>query len=73
MVLALLFSAIFHEAGHALCAIGEGVRMNGFGLFLMIVYPGAFVDLDTESLLSRHPLQQLRIYCAGVSKFFFPH
>ena len=67
MVLALLLSAVLHEAGHAVCAIGEGVKLNGFGLFLMLVYPGAFVDLDTESLLNKQPVQQLRIYCAGVS------
>lgn len=44
----------------------EQVRVNGFGLFLLIIYPGAFVDLSTEHLQIVSPLRQLRIYCAGV-------
>lgn len=46
--------------------IREQVRINGFGLFLLLVYPGAFVDLSTEHLQAVSPLRQLRIYCAGV-------
>ena len=44
----------------------EQVRVNGFGLFLLILYPGAYVDLSTEHLQIVSPLRQLRIYCAGV-------
>lgn len=40
--------------------------MNGFGLLLAIVYPGAFVDLYTDHLQAISPIRQLRIYCAGV-------
>ena len=28
----------------------EQVRVNGFGLFMMFMYPGAYVDLSTEHL-----------------------
>lgn len=44
----------------------EQVRVNGFGMFFMAVYPGAFVDLYTEHLTVISPMRQLRIYCAGV-------
>ena len=40
--------------------------MNGFGLFLYIIYPGAYVDLNSEDLSKTNPIKQLRIYCAGV-------
>jgi S2P endopeptidase len=40
--------------------------VNGFGIFFMVLYPGAFVDLYTEHLAVISPLRQLRIYCAGV-------
>ena len=40
--------------------------MNGFGLFLFAIYPGAFVDLHTDHLTVISPLRQLRIFCAGV-------
>jgi len=42
------------------------VRVNGFGLFLLIMYPGAYVDLSTDHLQVVSPVRQLRIYCAGV-------
>ena len=44
----------------------EQVRVNGFGLFFLALYPGAYVDLHTEHLQVISPLRQLRIYCAGV-------
>eukprot|EP00064_Thunnus_orientalis_P020988 superscaffoldBa00006100_g21142 len=47
---------------------GEQVRVNGFGMFVFVVYPGAFVDLFTTHLNLISPTQQLRIFCAGHSK-----
>lgn len=44
----------------------EGVQVNGFGVFLFFIYPGAFVDLNSDDLSRSNPLKQLRIYCAGV-------
>ncbi|XP_077480674.1 membrane-bound transcription factor site-2 protease [Stigmatopora argus] len=64
--LALLLSGIVHELGHAVAAIREQVRVNGFGMFVFVVYPGAFVDLFTTHLNIVSPVQQLRIFCAGV-------
>lgn len=43
----------------------EQVRVNGFGMFVFVVYPGAFVDLFTTHLNLISPVQQLRIFCAG--------
>jgi len=40
--------------------------VKGFGVFLLILYPGAFVDIATDQLLSLSSWQQLRIFCAGV-------
>ncbi|XP_005109480.1 membrane-bound transcription factor site-2 protease [Aplysia californica] len=65
-MLTLLVCGILHEMGHAIAAVREQVRVNGFGLFLLLLYPGAFVDLSTEHLQAVSPLRQLRIYCAGV-------
>ena len=44
----------------------EGVQVNGFGIFLYLIYPGAYVDLNSEDLLKSNSIKQLRIYCAGV-------
>ncbi|KAL3316436.1 Membrane-bound transcription factor site-2 protease [Cichlidogyrus casuarinus] len=62
----LLVCAILHEAGHALAALRERVRLEGFGVFLYWVFPAAYVNLNSDDLYSMHPLSQLRIFCAGV-------
>uniref|UniRef100_A0A3Q0SY90 Membrane-bound transcription factor site-2 protease n=1 Tax=Amphilophus citrinellus TaxID=61819 RepID=A0A3Q0SY90_AMPCI len=67
--IALLLSGVIHELGHAVAALREQVRVNGFGMFVFVVYPGAFVDLFTTHLTLISPTQQLRIFCAG--KTFF--
>ncbi|XP_071387432.1 membrane-bound transcription factor site-2 protease isoform X1 [Centroberyx affinis] len=64
--IALLLSGVIHELGHAVAALREQVRVNGFGMFVFVVYPGAFVDLFTTHLNLISPIQQLRIFCAGV-------
>lgn len=66
LVFAIFFSGILHECGHAIAAAREGIQVNGVGTFIFILYPGAFVDLNSTELSSSHPLCQLRIYCAGV-------
>ena len=63
---ALLLNAILHESGHALAAVTAGVPVNGFGVFLMLIYPGAFVELREDSLTKTSTRRQLWIYCAGV-------
>ncbi|XP_064618004.1 membrane-bound transcription factor site-2 protease-like [Liolophura sinensis] len=65
-LLTLLVCGILHEVGHAVAAVREQVRVNGFGIFVLLLYPGAYVDLSTEHLQIISPLRQLRIYCAGV-------
>ena len=65
-LLTLLLCGVFHELGHAVAATRENVKVQGFGLFVMAVYPGAFVDLYTDHLTAISPLRQLRIYCAGI-------
>lgn len=62
----LLLCGVVHEVGHALAAVVEQVRINGFGLFILFLYPGAFVDLHSDHLAVISPTRQLRIYCAGV-------
>jgi len=40
--------------------------MEGFAIFLFVIYPGAGVHLDSEDLNNASTRKQLRIYCAGV-------
>ncbi|XP_059084190.1 membrane-bound transcription factor site-2 protease-like [Tigriopus californicus] len=64
--LTLLSCSAFHEAGHAIAAVGEDVRVVGFGFFLMFVLPAAYVNLPTDQLLALRPFQQLKIFAAGI-------
>jgi len=64
--LTLVVCSVFHEAGHALAATSEQVKVNGFGIFMLFLYPGAFVDLHSDQLTVISPRKQLKIYCAGV-------
>lgn len=65
-IITLVICGVFHEAGHAIAASLEQVRVNGFGIFVLFLYPGAFVDLHSDHLAVISPKRQLRIYCAGV-------
>lgn len=62
----LIVCSIFHEFGHALAAVRENVRIQGCGLFVLGIFPGAFVDLPRDQLSVLSPWRQLKIYCAGV-------
>lgn len=44
----------------------ENVRVLSFGLFVLFVYPGAFVELNTDQLEIATPVRKLRIFTAGV-------
>ncbi|KAF9361943.1 hypothetical protein BGX26_009399 [Mortierella sp. AD094] len=65
-LIALLVSGTFHEAGHAIAAAREKTQVSSTGVFLYILYPGAFVDISPRVLAIMSPLQQLRVICAGV-------
>jgi S2P endopeptidase len=62
---AILAGGIFHEFAHAVAASALDCRLNSVGLFAMFVYPGAFVDVNEEDLLSLPPWEQLQVFCAG--------
>ncbi|TPX71801.1 hypothetical protein SpCBS45565_g00919 [Spizellomyces sp. 'palustris'] len=63
---ALLFAGIVHELGHALAAVFYRVPIQSSGLFLTVLYPGAFVDLHEPTLSILGPPERLGIICAGV-------
>ncbi|KAJ1562471.1 Membrane-bound transcription factor site-2 protease [Nowakowskiella sp. JEL0078] len=64
--LAMLVSGIFHELGHAIAAVIENVPIQSCGIFLFVLYPGAFVDLYAPALALLPPHRKLRIVTAGV-------
>ncbi|CAG8805722.1 15254_t:CDS:2, partial [Gigaspora margarita] len=53
-------------AGHALAAAKENLGIRSTGIFLYILYPGAFVEFNLNELKELEAIKQLRIICAGV-------
>lgn len=39
--------------------------MNAFGVFAFLIYPGAFVDLNSDDMNKKDEMAKLRVYCAG--------
>ena len=44
--LAVLVSVVVHEAGHALCACVEKVRVRSVGLMWLVLFPAAYVETE---------------------------
>ncbi|RWS13729.1 membrane-bound transcription factor site-2 protease-like protein [Dinothrombium tinctorium] len=62
----LLLSTSFHEFGHAVAAIKHGVKVHGFGFYVLFVIPAAFVELATEQMMSKSSWIRFKIISAGV-------
>ena len=54
------------QSGHALAAAAEGVPCTRVALFLAVCLPGAFVELDDESLAALTPWRVLRVRCRAL-------
>ncbi|KAI8374823.1 hypothetical protein BD560DRAFT_327402 [Blakeslea trispora] len=65
-LIALAVCGLFHEAGHAIAAYSQGISIQSSGMFILYLYPGAFVNISDQSLQSLNAFKQLRIICAGV-------
>uniref|UniRef100_A0A0K0CWX2 Membrane-bound transcription factor site-2 protease n=1 Tax=Angiostrongylus cantonensis TaxID=6313 RepID=A0A0K0CWX2_ANGCA len=65
-VIVLAIAAVTHELGHSSAAKTYNIRVNGFGLFLLGLYPGAFTDIDQESLRRSHPRNRLEVFGGGI-------
>jgi len=67
LVIAILISVVFHEFGHALAAAAYRVRTSRIGLFWMLFFPGAFVELDETGIFTKlPPIQRIKITTAGI-------
>ncbi|CAG8542249.1 9965_t:CDS:2 [Paraglomus brasilianum] len=66
VLIGLFICGIIHEAGHAIAAANEQVTISSTGVFIQILYPGAFVDIPIRNLALLPCAKQIRIFCAGV-------
>ncbi len=54
-----------HELMHAFVAAAERVPVKSTGIFLMLILPGGFAEIDEEELSRRSLRTQARIFSAG--------
>ncbi|CAL4948403.1 unnamed protein product [Urochloa decumbens] len=66
IIMSTVFSIAFHEFGHAIAAASEGVEIEYVAIFVMVLFPGAFVALNYDLLQNLPLFSMLRIYCAGI-------
>ncbi|XP_031384429.1 membrane-bound transcription factor site-2 protease homolog isoform X5 [Punica granatum] len=66
IVLSTLISVCAHEIGHAIAAASEGVQVEHVAIFIAVLFPGALVAFNQDSLQALQRISALRIYCAGI-------
>ncbi len=66
ILFAMLVSLSVHELSHGIAAVAEKVPIKSAGLFLFILFPGGFVELDQTQIMQRSPKSRLRIFSAGI-------
>lgn len=49
------------QGGHALAAAAEGIGIQHMAVFVIMLLPGAYVALDTDTLSILSPLRTLRV------------
>jgi hypothetical protein len=53
-----MICSVYHELGHAVAAVTENVRVLGFGVFLLLIIPAAYVSPLKPVFCSGIPLDQ---------------
>ncbi|CAH9089532.1 unnamed protein product [Cuscuta epithymum] len=66
LCISTIISVSVHELGHALAAASEGIQMEYIAVFLAVIFPGALVAFNHETLQAIPKSAALRIYCAGI-------
>lgn len=65
--LGVAISVFWHELGHFIAALLQGIPIRSIGVFLALGIPGAFVEIENgPELRSLSPFRRLQIYAAGV-------
>ncbi|KAF5204364.1 Membrane-bound transcription factor site-2 protease-like protein [Thalictrum thalictroides] len=66
IVISTLISVAVHEFGHAISAASEGIQIEYIAIYIAVMFPGALVAFNYESLQTLPQRTTLRIYCAGI-------
>jgi membrane-associated protease RseP (regulator of RpoE activity) len=64
-VIGIASVVISHELFHGIFSRSENIKVKSFGLFLFLIFPGAFCEPDEKQLKKSKPLTKIKIYAAG--------
>jgi membrane-associated protease RseP (regulator of RpoE activity) len=67
ILVSLVVVAVTHEFAHGIASLAEKIPLKSSGIFLAVVLPGAFVEIDEEKLEKAKSTTKLRIFSAGAS------
>jgi membrane-associated protease RseP (regulator of RpoE activity) len=64
-IITIAIILIPHEAMHGIIARAQNIRLKNVGLFLLAIFPGAFVEPDEKQVKKSSLMTKLRIFAAG--------
>jgi len=67
VLISLAVVVVTHEFAHGIASLAEKVPLKSAGIFLAVVLPGGFVEIDEERLEKAGLPTKLRIFSAGSS------
>ncbi len=65
ILIAIAAVLIPHELAHGIASVLDKVPIKSSGVFLAVVLPGGFVEIDEEDLAKRKSKTKLRVFAAG--------
>ena len=65
ILVAIAISAALHEAAHGVAARAEKITVKSTGLMFFLLFFGAFVEPDEQSLSKANYRKQMRVFAAG--------
>jgi membrane-associated protease RseP (regulator of RpoE activity) len=67
ILISLVVVVVTHEFAHGIASLVEKIPLKSAGIFLALVLPGWFVEIDEKKLEEAKPATKLRIFSAGAS------
>jgi len=65
-LIAVAISIAIHELSHAITALGNGIKVESWGLGLFIVFPFAFVRINEDEFSKSSLMTKAKVLSAGV-------
>jgi membrane-associated protease RseP (regulator of RpoE activity) len=64
-VVAIMIGAMVHEFAHGIAAINEKIPLKSTGIFVFLLFFGAFVEPEEDKILSASNRSKMRVMAAG--------